>query len=138
LRWRSGRACLNRKGTTLTGTPIVLQCGADFWIQFVHTDATTGAAVPLSSPKMEVRAPVYGLPQSQGQLLYSSEAVPATIAITQPSSNTVLATIPGTATANLTDRQIAAWDCYATEVDTGKVVLLGSGSFLADPNVTKL
>ena len=56
---------------------LALQCGADFWAQFVYTDAA-GNPVNITSPKMEVRSG----PNSTSALLYTSEQAPAAPALT--------------------------------------------------------
>lgn len=118
-------------------TPIVLQCGADWWIQFVYTDDVSGAPVAVTNPRMEIRQNVFGEANSRGPVLYSSQVTPATIELTQPTSNTVLATIPGADTKNITDPQVGSWDAYATD-PAGVEVLLGFGTFVSTPNVTVL
>lgn len=118
--------------------PISLQCGEDYWIQFVYMDGN-GNPITVTAPRMEVRQRARtGLPDTSGTLLYSSETNPATIVLTQPSANTVLATITGATSKNLLGGVGGYWwDAYATDPN-GKTVLLGSGTFQATPNVTEL
>lgn len=117
--------------------PIVLQCGADWWMQFVYADAVTGAPVAVTSPRMEIRQNVFGAAISSGTVLYSSETQSPTIVLTQPSTNVVLATILGSVTKNLLAGQVGSWDAYAID-PAGAEVLLGSGTFTSVPNVTAL
>lgn len=111
---------------------LALQCGADFWAQFVYTDAA-GNPVNITSPKMEVRSG----PNSTATVLYTSEGGTPTITFTQPAANSVLFRIPGSATKNQTAVVNGYFDAYATDPN-GYVVQLGSGSFTSTPNVTAL
>lgn len=121
-----------------SGVDIVLQCGTDWWMQFVVTDAA-GAALAVTSPKMEIRRQSYPTPQpnSAGDLIYSSEGGSAAITITLPASNTVLASIASAVSKNVPIGQRGYWDAYATD-PSGKIILLGSGSFVSSPNVAEL
>ena len=115
-----------------TTIALELQCGADFWTQFVYTDAA-GNPVNITSPKMEVRS----TPASNGTVLYTSEGATPTITFTQPAANSVLFRIAGAATKNQTSVTTGYFDAYATDPN-GYVVQLGSGSFTSTPNITAL
>lgn len=117
---------------TSVPVPLNLQCGVDYWRQFVYTDSG-GSPIALTSPRMEVRASQ----DSAAALLYTSEGVSPTIVITQPTANTVLATFPASSTMNKLRPEYGYWDAYALDPQ-GQRVQLGSGSFSSTPNVSLL
>ena len=120
----------------MAGTRIRLLCGVDWWMQFSAVD-DDGDAVTLTSPKMEIRAKTILGATSQGALLYTSEGDDAAITFTTPETGTAVASIAGSATANLASGQVGVWQAVATDPD-GQVIELGSGDFVSVPNVVEL
>ncbi len=117
----------------MTDIPIALQCGVDWFMDFVVTDPSTGNPINVTTPKMEIR----GKQTSNGPVLFSSES-PITITLTQPVANQVHAVISSANSKNILSPQTGYWDAYATRVDTGAVIQLGTGTFTSTPNTTAL
>jgi hypothetical protein len=104
---------------------LVVDCGADFTVAITFVDSTTNAAIPLSSPKCDVRSDDYS-----GSDLLLSPAVSV-------AGNVVTVTITETASLAVSPQR-AYYDVFATRSDTGQEVRLAFGRVTFRANVTAL